>query len=126
MGFSGNDEFHSGGCLFPTSSCVDVYCPPHKRARTSVIIKYQLEFFQRNAFLRSLVGFLMAINIKGLLLNKFLEHQETNCGWILEKSHGKGQLIVLPHNEFNHPELKKNTVDSILLEHITRIFPILS
>ncbi|KAH7550730.1 hypothetical protein JRO89_XS13G0257800 [Xanthoceras sorbifolium] len=66
-----------------------------------------------------------AINIEGLSLDKFLEHQETNCGWILEKSHVKGQLIVLPYNEFNHPELKKNTADSIPLEHITRIFLIL-
>ncbi|KAL5835210.1 hypothetical protein ACOSQ4_014707 [Xanthoceras sorbifolium] len=66
-----------------------------------------------------------AINIEGLSLDKFLEHQEANCGWILEKSHGKGQLIVLPHNEFNHPKMKKNTVDSIPLEHITHIFPIL-
>ncbi|KAJ6913808.1 eukaryotic translation initiation factor 3 subunit K-like isoform X1 [Populus alba x Populus x berolinensis] len=36
-----------------------------------------------------------------------------------------GQLIVLPSNEFNHPELKKNTADSIPLEHVARIFPIL-
>ncbi|KAJ0091107.1 hypothetical protein Patl1_13677 [Pistacia atlantica] len=66
-----------------------------------------------------------AINIEGLSLDKFLEHQEANCGWILEKGHGRGQVIVLPHNEFNHPELKKNTADNIPLEHITRIFPIL-
>ncbi|RVW28688.1 Eukaryotic translation initiation factor 3 subunit K [Vitis vinifera] len=48
-----------------------------------------------------------AINIEGLSLDKFLEHQVANCGWVLEKSQGKGQLIVLPPNEFNHPELKK-------------------
>lgn len=66
-----------------------------------------------------------AINIEGLSLDKFLEHQVANCGWVLEKSQGKGQLIVLPPNEFNHPELKKNAADSIPLEHITRIFPIL-
>ncbi|KAJ4708833.1 Eukaryotic translation initiation factor 3 subunit K [Melia azedarach] len=65
------------------------------------------------------------INIKGLSLDKFLEHQVTNCGWILEGDQGSGQLIVLPRNEFNHPELKKNAADSIPLEHITRIFPIL-
>lgn len=68
---------------------------------------------------------LQAINIEGLSLDKFLEHQVANCGWVLEKSQGKGQLIVLPPNEFNHPELKKNAADSIPLEHITRIFPIL-
>lgn len=67
-----------------------------------------------------------AINIEGLALDKYLEHQVANSGWVLKKGHGKGQLIVLPGNEFNHPELKKNTADSIPLEHITRIFPILS
>ena len=66
-----------------------------------------------------------AINIEGLSLDKFLEQQVATCGWILEKSHGRGQLIVLPSNEFNHPELKKNTADSIPLEHVARIFPIL-
>lgn len=67
-----------------------------------------------------------AINIEGLSLDKFLEHQVTNCGWAVEKGHhGKGQLIVLPRNEFNHPELKKSTTDRIPLDHIARIFPIL-
>ncbi|CAK9328152.1 unnamed protein product [Citrullus colocynthis] len=66
-----------------------------------------------------------AINIEGLSLDKFLEHQVANSGWILEKGHGKGQLIVIPPNEFNHPELKKKSSDSIPLDHITRIFPIL-
>ncbi|GAB4838074.1 Eukaryotic translation initiation factor 3 subunit K [Ancistrocladus abbreviatus] len=65
-----------------------------------------------------------AINIEGLSLDKFLEHQVANCGWILEKGH-RGQLIILPPNEFNHPELRKNTADNIPLEHVTRIFPIL-
>ncbi|KAL5793272.1 hypothetical protein ACOSP7_001866 [Xanthoceras sorbifolium] len=46
MGFSGNDEFHSGGCLFPTSSCVDVYCPPHKRARTSAPFAFNESEFE--------------------------------------------------------------------------------
>lgn len=68
---------------------------------------------------------LQAINIEGLSLDKFLEHQVANSGWILEKGHGRGQLIVLPRNEFNHPELKKNAADSVPFEHITRIFPIL-
>ncbi|KGN66334.1 eukaryotic translation initiation factor 3 subunit K [Cucumis sativus] len=65
-----------------------------------------------------------AINIEGLSLDKFLEHQVANSGWTLEKG-GKGQLIVIPPNEFNHPELKKKSSDSIPLDHITRIFPIL-
>ncbi|KAM1813191.1 hypothetical protein ACFX11_027028 [Malus domestica] len=66
-----------------------------------------------------------AINIEGLALDKFLEHHVANSGWILEKGQGRGQLIVLPRNEFNHPELKKNTDDGIPLEHVARIFPIL-
>ncbi|KAK7816204.1 eukaryotic translation initiation factor 3 subunit K [Quercus suber] len=66
-----------------------------------------------------------AINIEGLSLDKFLEHQVANCGWILEKGHGRGQLIVLPRSEFNHPELKKNNADGIPFDHIARIFPIL-
>lgn len=67
-----------------------------------------------------------AINIEGLSLDKFLEQQVTSSGWIVEKGqNGKGQVIVLPRNEFNHLELKKNTADSIPLDHITRIFPIL-
>ncbi|EXC13597.1 Eukaryotic translation initiation factor 3 subunit K [Morus notabilis] len=66
-----------------------------------------------------------AINIEGLSLDKFLEHQVANSGWLLEKSHGKGQLIVLPRSEFNHPTLKKNAADAIPVEHVTRIFPIL-
>lgn len=68
---------------------------------------------------------MQAINIQGLSLDKFLEHHEANSGWIIEKSPGKGQLITLPRNEFNHPELKKNAADNIPLDHITRIFPIL-
>ncbi|PON97048.1 Eukaryotic translation initiation factor 3 subunit K [Trema orientale] len=66
-----------------------------------------------------------AINIEGLTLDKFLEQHVANSGWILEKGQGRGQLIVLPRNEFNHPELKKNSADAIPLEHVTRIFPIL-
>lgn len=66
-----------------------------------------------------------AINIEGLSLDKFLEHQVANSGWALEKGQGKGQLIRISQNEFNHPELKKNAAESIPLEHITRIFPIL-
>ncbi|KAJ4957727.1 hypothetical protein NE237_024838 [Protea cynaroides] len=37
----------------------------------------------------------------------------------LKKGHGQGQLIVLPRNEFNQPELKKNIVDvsSVVVPH---------
>ncbi|XP_057767843.1 eukaryotic translation initiation factor 3 subunit K [Salvia miltiorrhiza] len=66
-----------------------------------------------------------AINIEGLVLDKFIEHHITNSGWAIEKNQNKGQIIILPHNEFNNPELKKSAADGIPLEHITRILPIL-
>ncbi|CAI9765988.1 unnamed protein product [Fraxinus pennsylvanica] len=66
-----------------------------------------------------------AINVEGMSLDKFIEHQVSNSGWAIEKSQDKGQFIILPSNEFNHPELKKSTADSVPLEHIARIFPIL-
>ncbi|KAL9224176.1 hypothetical protein vseg_000238 [Gypsophila vaccaria] len=67
-----------------------------------------------------------AINIEGVALDKFLEQQVAESRWNLQKSQGKGQVIVLPHTEFNHPELKKNAADNIPLENVARIFPILS
>ena len=67
-----------------------------------------------------------AINIEGLSLDKFIEHHVANSGWVLEKSHGRSQLIVLPRNEFNHPELQKHTAEGVPFEHVTRIFPMLS
>ncbi|CAD6202366.1 unnamed protein product [Miscanthus lutarioriparius] len=66
-----------------------------------------------------------AINIEGLALDKFLEYHAANSGWVIEKG-GQSQVIVLPRNEFNHPELKKNTADIVPFEHVTRIFPVLS
>ncbi|MQL80212.1 hypothetical protein Taro_012650 [Colocasia esculenta] len=66
-----------------------------------------------------------AINIEGLSLDKFLEYHVANSGWVLEKGQGRTQLIALPSNEFNHPELKKNTADSVPLDHVTKIFPVL-
>ncbi|PWA75868.1 eukaryotic translation initiation factor 3 subunit K [Artemisia annua] len=66
-----------------------------------------------------------AINLEGPSLDKFLEHYIANNSWVVEKGQGKGQLISLPANEFNHPELKRSTTDSIPLDHITRIFPVL-
>lgn len=68
---------------------------------------------------------LQAINIEGLALDKFLEYHAANSGWVIEKG-GQSQVIVLPRNEFNHPELKKNTADIVPFEHVTRIFPVLS
>lgn len=64
--------------------------------------------------------------MEGLSLDKFLEYHVANSGWVIEKSQGRSQLILLPPNEFNHPELKKNPSDSVSFEHITRIFPVLS
>ncbi|KAL6867726.1 hypothetical protein ACP4OV_015750 [Aristida adscensionis] len=66
-----------------------------------------------------------AINIEGLALDKFLEYHAANSGWIIEKG-AQSQVIVLPRNEFNHPELKKDTADAVPFEHVTRIFPVLS
>ncbi|NP_001132842.1 uncharacterized LOC100194334 [Zea mays] len=66
-----------------------------------------------------------AINIEGLALDKFLEYHAANSGWVIEKG-GQSQVIVLPRNEFNHPQLKKNTADTVPFEHLTRIFPVLS
>ncbi|KAK4483713.1 hypothetical protein RD792_010915 [Penstemon davidsonii] len=66
-----------------------------------------------------------AINIEGPSLEKFVQDHVDNSGWTIEKNQSKGQLIVFPQNEFNHPELKKSSVDGVSLEHITRILPIL-
>lgn len=66
-----------------------------------------------------------AVNIEGPVLDKFVDYHAENFGWMVEKGQGGSQLIVLPINEFNHPELKKNLADAIPLEHVTRIFPIL-
>ncbi|CAH1425333.1 unnamed protein product [Lactuca virosa] len=66
-----------------------------------------------------------ATNIEGVSLDKFIEHHVANSGWVVTKGQGKGQLVSLPSNEFNHPDLKRSTADSIPLEHITRIFPVL-
>lgn len=63
--------------------------------------------------------------MEGLSLDKFIEHHVSNSGWIVEKTQGKGQLVTLPRNEFNHPELKRSSADIIPLDHITRIFPVL-
>jgi len=66
--------------------------------------------------------FTQAVNMDGASLDKFIEQQVANSGWIVEKEDGN---IVLPQNEFNHPELKKNAGENVPLEHIARIFPIL-
>ncbi|CAN0901202.1 Eukaryotic translation initiation factor 3 subunit K [Linum grandiflorum] len=67
-----------------------------------------------------------AINIEGLSLDKFLEQQVAEKGWVVDKGQGRSQIIELPKTEFNHPELKKNSADAVPLDHVTRIFPILS
>jgi translation initiation factor 3 subunit K len=54
-----------------------------------------------------------------------MEYHVVYSRWIIEKG-GQSQVIVLPRNEVNHPELKKNTADTVPFEHITRIFPVLS
>ncbi|XP_051150706.1 eukaryotic translation initiation factor 3 subunit K [Andrographis paniculata] len=64
------------------------------------------------------------VNIKGPSLDKFIEQHVANSGWAV-KNQSNDQLIIFPRNEFNHPELKKSAADSIPLEHITKILPIL-
>ncbi|KAI7752494.1 hypothetical protein M8C21_010864 [Ambrosia artemisiifolia] len=60
-----------------------------------------------------------AINIEGVSLDKFIEQH----GWIVE---GKGELVTLPRNEFNNPELRRtSSANSIPLDRITRIYPLL-
>lgn len=66
-----------------------------------------------------------AVNMEGLSLDKFLEQQISNSGWSVEKVAG-GQLVVLPPNEHNYPELKKNPANSIPLEHVSKLFPVLT
>ncbi|KAK8968851.1 Eukaryotic translation initiation factor 3 subunit K [Platanthera guangdongensis] len=66
-----------------------------------------------------------AFNTEGLSLDKFLEYQVANSGWVLEKGNGRSQLIALPRNECNHLELRRNNADGIPLEHVTRIFGVL-
>jgi translation initiation factor 3 subunit K len=84
-----------------------------------------LPAYMDSFLLMRLPHFFQAINIEGLALDKFMEYHAANSGWVIEKGE-RCQLIVLPRNEFNHPELKKNTADTVPFEHITRIFPILS
>ncbi|CAH9077081.1 unnamed protein product [Cuscuta europaea] len=67
-----------------------------------------------------------AINMEGPSLDKFLEHQVSKNGWVIEKDQSRSQLITLPKNEFNCPSLKKITTEAVPLEHVTRIFPILA
>ncbi|KAJ3673673.1 hypothetical protein LUZ60_005665 [Juncus effusus] len=63
-----------------------------------------------------------ALNVEGLALDKFLEHQVANSGWSVDK----GGIVGLPRTEFNQPELKKNSADAVPFEHVTRIYPVLS
>ncbi|KAJ7297206.1 hypothetical protein O6H91_Y073200 [Diphasiastrum complanatum] len=67
-----------------------------------------------------------AINVEGLSLDKYLDHQVKSNGWSLERVHGGQVLVVLPPNEHNHPVLKKNATDSIPLEHVAKLFPVLT
>ncbi|KAI5076084.1 hypothetical protein GOP47_0008149 [Adiantum capillus-veneris] len=64
--------------------------------------------------------------MEGLSLDKFLEHQISSNGWYVEKLFGGGQLVILPPNEDNYPKLKKSIVESIPLEHVSKLFPILT
>ncbi|XP_078441351.1 eukaryotic translation initiation factor 3K [Wolffia australiana] len=65
-----------------------------------------------------------AVNIEGLVLDRFVEFHVANSGWSVEAK-GRGQFVVFPASEFNHPELKKNTSEGVPLEHVAKIFPLL-
>lgn len=88
-----------------------------------------LEILVRHSYLNGAsyccVFFVQAVNMEGVSFDKFVDYHVANSGWALDKSQARTQLIVLPRSEFNNPELKKNTADSLPLEHVTRIFPIL-
>ncbi|XP_010526137.1 PREDICTED: eukaryotic translation initiation factor 3 subunit K-like [Tarenaya hassleriana] len=62
------------------------------------------------------------VNMEGASLDKFIEHHVANNGWTVGKADGS---IILPQNEYNHPKLKKNAGESVPLDHVARIFPIL-
>ncbi|CAM6129018.1 unnamed protein product [Calypogeia fissa] len=66
-----------------------------------------------------------AINVEGLSLDKYIEHHQANSGWFVQRSSAGGQLVVLPPNEDNHPVLRKNAADSIPLELVGKLFPVL-
>lgn len=61
-----------------------------------------------------------AVNINGPSLDRFLEHQKS---WSILEG---GQDIELPKNEDNYPGFRRNIGDSIPLEQVARLFPILS
>ncbi|GER49885.1 eukaryotic translation initiation factor 3subunit K [Striga asiatica] len=65
-----------------------------------------------------------AINIEGPSLDKIIDYHTANSGWQIEKEK-TGPLIILPQNEFNHPQLKKSAANGVPLEKIARIIPIL-
>lgn len=103
---------------------VDCWC--WKIETCIVILPFYLFWSTSSVSSMGSVYFVQAINIEGLSVDKFLEYQVASCGWELEKGQSGTKLAILPRNEYNHPELKKNTADSIPFEHVTRIFPILS
>eukprot|EP00252_Welwitschia_mirabilis_P019585 TRINITY_DN4568_c0_g1_i1.p2 TRINITY_DN4568_c0_g1~~TRINITY_DN4568_c0_g1_i1.p2 ORF type:complete len:134 (+),score=27.47 TRINITY_DN4568_c0_g1_i1:611-1012(+) len=67
-----------------------------------------------------------AINLEGIVLDRYLEARAREDGWRLENTVGVGQIIILPPNAYNHPESKKNAADSIPLEHVARLFPLMT
>ncbi|KAK9175145.1 hypothetical protein WN944_027151 [Citrus x changshan-huyou] len=55
------------------------------------------------------------IKLNGLSVDKFLAQQKGNWGSIVEGDQSRSQVIVMPRNEFNHPQLTNNAADSVLL-----------
>ncbi|CAA0828640.1 Eukaryotic translation initiation factor 3 subunit K [Striga hermonthica] len=72
-----------------------------------------------------LSNYLEAINIEGPSLDKIIDYHTANSGWQFEKKEKTGPLIILPCNEFNHPQLKKSASNGVPLDKIARIIPIL-
>ncbi|KAK9192112.1 hypothetical protein WN943_020728 [Citrus x changshan-huyou] len=56
-----------------------------------------------------------AVNVKSLSVDKFLAQQKGNRGSIVEGYQSRSQVIVMPRNGFNHPQLTNNVADSFLL-----------
>ncbi|KAK9218221.1 hypothetical protein WN943_006858 [Citrus x changshan-huyou] len=47
--------------------------------------------------------------------NVFILVEEGNWGSIVEGDQSRSRVIVMPRNEFNHPQLANNVADSVLL-----------
>eukprot|EP00897_Mesotaenium_endlicherianum_P009297 jgi/Mesen1/8396/ME000468S07837 len=65
-----------------------------------------------------------AINMEGPALEKYIQSQEIK-GWVVSEG-SQGQVIELPANDDNGPRVRKNLSESIPLEQVSKLFPIIS